>query len=214
MRHVAGLPGGGRPGEEEALRATRGRTGQGLPPTQTPSAHLVPRLLAGRLLGSPALVAFCALPHPSHLRGSREAGGPRAALLRAEALPWGGRSRSNTNAQSRPHVSRSRPSGPGCQSLRAWRTPSTTPHQSPPWARPTPPSTDRYPQACQSGFRWQYSGAKQLGDPRMKSRTLRRPGCPSTPGPTPAVSWGEDVRATRPQLQHVGSSTFTATCGI
>lgn len=48
----------------------------------------------------------------------------------------------------------------------------------------------------------------------MKSRTSPETRLPSTPGPTPAVSWGEDVRATGPQLQHVGSSTFTATCGI
>lgn len=89
MRHVGGLPGGGRPGEEEALRATRGITGQGLPPTQMPSTHLVPRLLAGRLLGSPALVVFCALLYPSQLRGSREAGGPRAALLRDRSAALG-----------------------------------------------------------------------------------------------------------------------------
>ena len=69
--------------EEEALQAgpVRERTGHGLPPTQTPSTHLVPGALAGRLPGSPALL-------PSVLRSTQAAarlqGGrrPRAALLR------------------------------------------------------------------------------------------------------------------------------------
>lgn len=47
----------------------------------------------------------------------------------------------------------------------------------------------------------------------MKSRTSLETRLPSTPGPMPAMSWGEDIGATGPQLQHMGSSTFTGTRG-